>query len=210
MTSSSSLDGYGTMNTSENQRGSTRSTRRRSDEYDNNARSQEIQAPRTNDTFFVGVSLLLLVVLLWTSSNFLTNYQLTKGYGKPFAVTYLNTASFTLYLIPFAVVFQQRRKSNSNNNTEAYQLKGVWAKVGFVLPAGSIWSTERRSNTYTAIRNQDEEEVNGDERRTRQHSLDIERRRLMRPSSIDGRRPGLHCLVAHGSRSRTRQSRDAA
>ncbi|PWN31730.1 uncharacterized protein FA14DRAFT_116220, partial [Meira miltonrushii] len=100
-------------------------------------------------TFLVGVSLLLLVVLLWTSSNFLTNYQLTKGYDKPFAVTYLNTASFALYLIPFAVVLQQRRKSARDITTEAYQLKGVWAK----------------------------------------NTLDIERRRLMRPSSIDGRRP---------------------
>lgn len=31
---------------------------------------------RQGDSFFVGVMLLLLVVLLWTASNFLTNYQL--------------------------------------------------------------------------------------------------------------------------------------
>lgn len=32
--------------------------------------------PRHGDSFFVGIMLLLLVVLLWTASNFLTNYQL--------------------------------------------------------------------------------------------------------------------------------------
>ncbi|MCO5599925.1 hypothetical protein L7F22_054032 [Adiantum nelumboides] len=189
MTSSSS-DGYGTMATNGNHNDSSRIRRRRSIDQDNirGEGGESVQAPRTNDTFLVGVSLLLLVVLLWTSSNFLTNYQLTKGYNKPFAVTYLNTASFSLYLIPFAVVLQQRRKSKRETSTEAYQLKGVWAKVGFVLPAGSIWSTERR-DTYAPVRGNDDEEANINERITRQHSLDVERRRLMRPSSIDGRRP---------------------
>jgi hypothetical protein len=36
--------------------------------------SEGIPAPP--DTFFVGILLLLLVVLLWTGSNFLTNFQL--------------------------------------------------------------------------------------------------------------------------------------
>lgn len=186
---SASIAEYGTMSTIGNESASSRNRRSRSIDYArrrNEGDDSVEEGARANDTFLVGISLLLLVVFLWTFSNFLTNYQLTKGYDKPFAVTYLNTASFSLYLIPFAFVVQQRRKSGSELVPQAYQLKGVWAKAGFVLPTGSLWSSE-----YVPIENHDgeEEEDTIDDRRTRQRSLDIERRRLMRPSSIDGRRP---------------------
>ena len=46
--------------------------------------------------YLVGIALLILVVLLWTASNFLTNNILTSGWDKPFAVTYANTSSFSL------------------------------------------------------------------------------------------------------------------
>ncbi|KAL1749095.1 hypothetical protein HDZ31DRAFT_59686 [Schizophyllum fasciatum] len=50
--------------------------------------------------YVLGILLLLLVVFLWTSSNFVTQGLFEEGFEKPFLVTYLNTASFALYLLP--------------------------------------------------------------------------------------------------------------
>ncbi|KAH9898071.1 hypothetical protein C8Q73DRAFT_683578 [Cubamyces lactineus] len=51
--------------------------------------------------YLVGILLLLVVVLLWTTSNFVTQDLFEDGYEKPFLVTYLNTSSFSLYLLPY-------------------------------------------------------------------------------------------------------------
>ncbi|KAI0051725.1 vacuolar membrane protein [Auriscalpium vulgare] len=51
--------------------------------------------------YAVGIGLLLVVVFLWTSSNFVTQDLFEGGYEKPFLVTYLTTSSFALYLLPF-------------------------------------------------------------------------------------------------------------
>ncbi|KAJ3800492.1 hypothetical protein GGU11DRAFT_677179 [Lentinula aff. detonsa] len=55
--------------------------------------------------YAIGISLLLVVVFLWTTSNYVTQDLFQDGYEKAFFVTYLNTASFTLYLLPFLVKF---------------------------------------------------------------------------------------------------------
>ncbi|KAH9847389.1 hypothetical protein C2E23DRAFT_520200 [Lenzites betulinus] len=52
--------------------------------------------------YLVGILLLLAVVVLWTSSNFVTQDLFQDGYEKPFLVTYLNTSAFALYLLPYA------------------------------------------------------------------------------------------------------------
>ncbi|CAK5280569.1 unnamed protein product [Mycena citricolor] len=72
------------------------------------ARAMRLQSTRD---YAIGIGLLLCVVFLWTFSNFLTQYMYQGGYEKPFLVTYLNTSSFALYLIP---VFLKRwwRKRN--------------------------------------------------------------------------------------------------
>ncbi|KAI0673464.1 hypothetical protein C8Q78DRAFT_1185476 [Trametes maxima] len=51
--------------------------------------------------YLVGIFLLLVVVVLWTSSNFVTQDLFEDGYEKPFLVTYLNTSAFSLYLVPY-------------------------------------------------------------------------------------------------------------
>ncbi|KAF8898624.1 hypothetical protein BD779DRAFT_1484858 [Infundibulicybe gibba] len=53
--------------------------------------------------YAIGIGLLLIVVILWTSSNFVTQALFDTGYEKPFLVTYLNTSAFTLYLVPFLI-----------------------------------------------------------------------------------------------------------
>ncbi|EJD52197.1 hypothetical protein AURDEDRAFT_111628 [Auricularia subglabra TFB-10046 SS5] len=53
--------------------------------------------------YLVGIGLLVIVVLLWTSSNYLIQDLLESGYDKPFLLTYLSTSTFALYLIPYLV-----------------------------------------------------------------------------------------------------------
>ncbi|KAL3464193.1 hypothetical protein BJX64DRAFT_255149 [Aspergillus heterothallicus] len=54
----------------------------------------------------LGICLLLIVVILWTASNFLASTIFADDtYSKPFFVTYLNTSIFILPL--FAIVFRR-------------------------------------------------------------------------------------------------------
>ncbi|EER25035.1 hypothetical protein CPC735_016360 [Coccidioides posadasii C735 delta SOWgp] len=65
----------------------------------------------------LGVLLLLIVVFLWTTSNFLASTIFADNtYSKPFFVTYLNTAVFTLPLIPYALRrgFQWWKETRAN------------------------------------------------------------------------------------------------
>lgn len=58
----------------------------------------------------LGLLLLLLVVFLWTGSNFLgSSIFADNSYAKPFFLTYLNTSAFTLCIIP-RVFNSARRK----------------------------------------------------------------------------------------------------
>ncbi|THV04823.1 vacuolar membrane protein [Dendrothele bispora CBS 962.96] len=58
---------------------------------------------RPDRDYIIGIVLLLVVVLLWTASNFVTQDLFQDGYEKAFLVTYLNTSAFTLYLVPSVV-----------------------------------------------------------------------------------------------------------
>ncbi|KAG8848190.1 hypothetical protein FRB91_011043 [Serendipita sp. 411] len=68
--------------------------------------------------FIAGLLLLFIVVILWTSSNFITQDLFEDGFDKPFLVTYLNTSSFALYLIPFIY-----RYWRTNQNEDRYTYK---------------------------------------------------------------------------------------
>ncbi|CAO1638027.1 unnamed protein product [Parajaminaea phylloscopi] len=174
--------------------------------------------------YLVGIGLLLLVVLLWTGSNFLTNNILTSGWDKPWAVTYANTSSFALYLIPFALAFRRKGRGSSRR---ARERPNFWAKHGFALPE----RTSRDSFAYSALPggagyDEDQDDVEARHRdpprsssfatgaptstsplirasRLRPVSPDTYRPRLIqggRPSSIDGRRP-ISRLVDHSENS---------
>ncbi|OWZ66383.1 hypothetical protein AYX14_05974 [Cryptococcus neoformans] len=64
--------------------------------------TSSIWAAYNLNRYFVGVALLLGVVFLWTASNFITAGLETgdDAWNKPFLITYFNTASFTVYLLP--------------------------------------------------------------------------------------------------------------
>ncbi|KAL2135206.1 hypothetical protein VTI74DRAFT_9412 [Chaetomium olivicolor] len=52
----------------------------------------------------LGIALLLVVVFLWTLSNFLASYIFSDGtYNKPFFLVYVNTSCFAISLIPITV-----------------------------------------------------------------------------------------------------------
>ncbi|KAK0233252.1 hypothetical protein IW262DRAFT_1257483 [Armillaria fumosa] len=61
------------------------------------------ESPLSHKDYTIGIALLLVVVLLWTFSNFITQDMFEGGYEKPFLVTYLNTSAFSLYLLPFLI-----------------------------------------------------------------------------------------------------------
>ncbi|KAJ7235901.1 hypothetical protein B0H12DRAFT_1141032 [Mycena haematopus] len=78
--------------------------------------SKSVSPPRTlsrlraTRDYAVGIGLLLIVVILWTSSNFVTQGMYQGGFEKPFLVTYLNTSAFALYLVPFQLRRWWRRR----------------------------------------------------------------------------------------------------
>ncbi|CAO1614621.1 unnamed protein product [Sympodiomycopsis kandeliae] len=178
------------------------------------AAAKEKQTKRRRADYLTGIGLLLLVVLLWTGSNFLTNNLLTSGWDKPFAVTYANTSSFALYLIPFALAWQSKRKEHRhhrgnvrrNTQSEASTPEGFWTKFGFSLPeiaevpgsnVNSSGAAQARRGSYTALATNEARSRSYDSTRLRPVSPEREfssrPSRLLhqhsRPSSIDGRRP---------------------
>ncbi|KAG8692478.1 hypothetical protein FRC09_011173 [Ceratobasidium sp. 395] len=68
--------------------------------------------------YVIGLVLLLIVVLEWTGSNFLTQDLFDDGYNKPFFVTYMNTASFSIYLIPALLKYLGQKRSGEKYETE--------------------------------------------------------------------------------------------
>ncbi|KAI0257600.1 hypothetical protein BJV78DRAFT_1293586 [Lactifluus subvellereus] len=68
--------------------------------------------------YAVGICLLLLVVFLWTTSNFVTQDLFIGGYEKPFLITYLTTSSFSLYLLPFLIRSYVRRRRGGSDRQD--------------------------------------------------------------------------------------------
>jgi solute carrier family 35 protein F5 len=81
--------------------------------------SPSIETKHRKD-YIIGVLLLLCVVFLWTASNFLTEKLFQEGFEKPFLVTYLNTSSFSLYLIPFVYRFLKDGEIDANVSRGQY------------------------------------------------------------------------------------------
>lgn len=69
--------------------------------------------------YVLGLILLGIVVILWTLSNFVTQGLMQNGFQKPFLVTYLNTSSFFLYLLPF--IFRRIIRSGLCNVRNEFQ-----------------------------------------------------------------------------------------
>ncbi|KAF8496660.1 hypothetical protein JB92DRAFT_2817793 [Gautieria morchelliformis] len=74
---------------------------------------------RTSKDYLIGISLLLVVVVLWTLSGFITQNLFVNGYHKPFLVTYFNTSSFSFYLLPFLFRYWWKSWNPVDNNSQA-------------------------------------------------------------------------------------------
>ncbi|KAF8527983.1 hypothetical protein BU17DRAFT_38774 [Hysterangium stoloniferum] len=83
--------------------------------------------------YLFGVVLLLVVVILWTASNFITQALFVNGYHKPFLVTYLNTSAFALYLIPFLLRYSWSKWNNRGNNPMQESTRGQYEVVPATL-----------------------------------------------------------------------------
>ncbi|KAG2218457.1 hypothetical protein INT45_003001 [Circinella minor] len=69
----------------------------------------DIESRPSRRRYFLGICALIAVVFIWVSSSFAMNSIFgEQNYDKPFLVTYLNTATFSFYLIP--LLFKRRRK----------------------------------------------------------------------------------------------------
>jgi solute carrier family 35 protein F5 len=51
----------------------------------------------------IGTLLILLIVIIWVSSSFLIQDLFSSDFVRPFFLTYFNTTSFTLFLIPLGL-----------------------------------------------------------------------------------------------------------
>ncbi|CAH1766259.1 2825_t:CDS:2, partial [Entrophospora sp. SA101] len=67
--------------------------------------------------YAVGVLTLFSVVLIWVGSSFLVNNIFDeRQYNKPFAITYINTSSFSLYILFF--IFKSKKLVNEQKNED--------------------------------------------------------------------------------------------
>ncbi|KAI0514429.1 hypothetical protein F5B22DRAFT_240805 [Xylaria bambusicola] len=70
----------------------------------------------------LGISLLLLTVFLWTTSNFLASYIFSdRSYNKPFFVVYMNTSFFAISTVPIAIKYIIQNGGFKHVKTQALQ-----------------------------------------------------------------------------------------
>ncbi|KAI8985168.1 hypothetical protein BDB01DRAFT_100810 [Pilobolus umbonatus] len=74
------------------------------------------------NSYYCGIIALLAVVIIWVTSSFIMNSLFgDMNYNKPFLITYLNTATFSFYLLP--LLFKQRKQSEYPKLSTANYLK---------------------------------------------------------------------------------------
>ncbi|PBP21388.1 vacuolar membrane protein [Diplocarpon rosae] len=81
----------------------------------------------------LGIFLLLVTVVLWTTSNFLASYIFADNtYSKPYFVTYINTACFAISLLPMFVRKIQRHgiAHAQTSLLEFWQSRGDYRPIG--------------------------------------------------------------------------------
>ncbi|KAF9089541.1 hypothetical protein BGX29_000946 [Mortierella sp. GBA35] len=113
--------------------------------------------------YTIGILALLSVVCIWVSSSFLMNNIFAgQNYNKPFFVTYVNTASFSLYLLgPFFRQWRDacsyfwtelRRRSTAALAVEKKDTKSavVESSNDTIQPSRSYGSVSQAGSTITA------------------------------------------------------------
>ncbi|KAJ2162700.1 hypothetical protein GGF46_000425 [Coemansia sp. RSA 552] len=94
----------------------------------------------------LGLGLLLCVVLIWTGSSFLvSNLFSNQEFNQPFFVTYLNTSTFSLYLV--GVWAQRRRGRRRKNSGRATAAAGSEAATSGIRPRRGSGELHGRSQS---------------------------------------------------------------
>ncbi|KZT75168.1 hypothetical protein DAEQUDRAFT_720388 [Daedalea quercina L-15889] len=88
--------------------------------------------------YIIGICLLLIVVILWTTSNFVTQDLFEDGYEKPFLVTYLNTSAFSLYLLPFLIRRTMERFRQDVPCGSSARIQGEYQPVAMDADAAEV------------------------------------------------------------------------
>ncbi|CAD6927480.1 unnamed protein product, partial [Tilletia controversa] len=160
--------------------------------------------------YLTGILLLLLVVILWTASNFLTNTVLTHGYDKPFAVTFANTSSFALYLIPFLSI-PSRSRSRSRSRIRRTTAPATRHPNDDTEEEAAALLTNHHQQQQQQRLSQPPTDLSASVDSLRPRSLRLaasSSSSSSRPSSIDGRRPRGNLI--HASSYRTFLTQTAA
>ncbi|KAJ5587362.1 uncharacterized protein N7459_003127 [Penicillium hispanicum] len=104
----------------------------------------------------LGISLLLLVVVLWTTSNFLgSTIFADKTFPKPFFVTYLNTTLFTLPLVAI-LISRMWNLWRSNELTKINSFRGLLRHLDSADPKTEEESILRGGSFDDEVRGRDE------------------------------------------------------
>ena len=98
----------------------------------------------------LGIILLLVTVVLWTASNFLGSDIFADGsYTKPYFVTYINSAFFTLFLIPVAI---QRLRASGGSLRGALRNEGASADYTPILEDEELAKPDERIDSEQSHR----------------------------------------------------------
>ncbi|KAF9434987.1 hypothetical protein BGZ76_007095 [Entomortierella beljakovae] len=101
--------------------------------------------------YTVGILALLSVVCIWVSSSFLMNNIFAgQNYNKPFFITYVNTASFSFYLI--GPLYRHWR--STSNNTGGPGLLTKKKESDQILPTSRSYGSINHTESYNTTGNQ--------------------------------------------------------
>ncbi|KIO32191.1 hypothetical protein M407DRAFT_18764 [Tulasnella calospora MUT 4182] len=99
--------------------------------------------------FLIGIGLLLIVVLEWTGSNFITQGMFNDGYEKAFLVTYLNTSAFSVYLLPFLIQKLWKKKDTGENEALLTRsVRSTYSRLPTEAPMAAAATGRSRSMSF--------------------------------------------------------------
>lgn len=101
-----------------------------------------------NLNFLIGIGLLLIVVLEWTGSNFITQGMFSDGYEKAFLVTYLNTSAFSVYLLPFLIQKFWWKKDADNTEHLTRSARSTYMRLPTEAPMAAAATGRSRSMSF--------------------------------------------------------------
>ncbi|PQE21807.1 vacuolar membrane protein [Rutstroemia sp. NJR-2017a BVV2] len=110
-------------------------------------------ARRTLGMFLLGVT-----VMLWTSSNFLASYIFADDtYSKPYFVTYINTSFFAVSLVPiFLRILQQHGWGHVRKSMVEYYHEQVLEYKNYIKGVQKVW--RRKHNMHRSEQDDDQED----------------------------------------------------